>query len=62
MVEFNHLRRMYPLHTDRSKGVLAALEFFGIEYPVQNYQAAWGKLLESYRSLLGEILSAVRQL
>lgn len=58
--QFNRLRRMYPIHTDRSSGVLAAFEYFGIEYPVQDYQAAWNSLLASYRGMLEMLFSILR--
>ena len=34
---FNNLRRMYPVHTDRADGVLSAHRFFKLEYPVKDH-------------------------
>ncbi|MCJ7633755.1 hypothetical protein MUP77_15375 [Candidatus Bathyarchaeota archaeon] len=59
-MHFNHLRRMYPTHTDKSSGVLAAFQHFGIEYPLQDYQRAWESLLERYRVLLTRLLHLLR--
>jgi hypothetical protein len=32
---FNNIRRMYPVHTDRADGVLSAHRFFSLDYPVK---------------------------
>lgn len=53
---FNRLRRMYPVHTDRATGVIRAFEFFGLEYPVREFQRAWEKLLKAYLEVLRSIL------
>ena len=57
---FNHLRRMYPIHTDRAKGVLKAFSFFKIEYPVSDYNHEWRKLLEKYRDSLKILLDLLK--
>lgn len=58
--KFNQLRRMYPVHTDRASGVMAAHKHFGFEYPVQNYQGAWTKLLSAYFEVLSRILELLK--
>ena len=60
LTRFNHLRRMYPTHTDEASGVLAAFHHFGIEYPVHDYQQAWERLLDRYRVLLSRLLQLLR--
>lgn len=57
---FNNLRRMYPIHTDRAGGVLTAHRFFGIEYPVKDHTAAGERLLEAYRDLLERLLALLK--
>jgi hypothetical protein len=57
---FNWLRRMYPIHTDRATGVLDAFKYFGIDYPVTDFQKAWKRLLEKYRDTLQSLLIALK--
>lgn len=57
---FNKLRRMYPIHTDRAKGVLDAYRFFEIEYPISNHNHEWKKLLEKYRDCLKILLDLLK--
>jgi hypothetical protein len=57
LTAFNRLRRMYPVHTDRAGGVMEAFAFFGIGYPVKDYELAWTKLRMKYKELLEQILS-----
>ena len=58
--KFNQLRRMYPVHTDRAGGVIAAHQHFGLEYPVADHQLAWTKLLGAYFELLKRILELLK--
>lgn len=57
---FNHLRRMYPVHTDRAGGVLSAHGFFDLDYPVQNHATAGRRLLEAYRDMLAKLLRLLK--
>jgi len=57
---FNHLRRMYPVHTDRAGGVLSAHRFFNLDYPVQDHAAAGRRLLEAYRNMLANLLALLK--
>ncbi len=57
---FNHLRRMYPIHTDRARGVLSAYRFFEIEYPLSDHNYEWQKLLEKYRDCLKILLGLLK--
>jgi hypothetical protein len=43
----SRVRQGYPTHTDMS-GSIAALDYFGISYPVKDYESAWQILLKSY--------------
>jgi hypothetical protein len=51
---------MYPVHTDRAKGVLEAYNYFGIEYPTNNFQNTWEILLQNYHKLLSNLLNIIR--
>jgi hypothetical protein len=57
---FNRLRRMYPVHTDRARGVMEAHKFFDLDYPVRDYQAAWIKLLEAYSHTLELLMKLLK--
>jgi len=57
---YNQLRRMYPVHTDRAKGVLEAYNYFGIEYPTNNFQNTWEILLQNYHKLLSNLHNIIR--
>jgi len=57
---FNNLRRMYPVHTDRAEGVLPAHRFFGLDYPVRDHTAAGRRLLEAYRDILDKMLGLLK--
>jgi hypothetical protein len=58
---FNRLRRMYPIHSDRTDGVLEAHRFFGLDYPVRDHGKAGQVLLEGYRDCLGQILALFKK-
>lgn len=57
---FNHLRRMYPIHSDRATGVLKAHQFFGLDYPVSNYKDSWKILQQRYRDALDTLLQILK--
>lgn len=57
LVNLNRLRRMFPIHSDRAGGVIQAAQYFGLEFPVTDYQPAMLKLLASYRDALRDLLS-----
>jgi len=58
--KFNHLRRMYPVHTDRATGVVAAHQHFGLEYPIADYRSAWTKLLNAYVETLSDLIELLK--
>ncbi|MEJ1380700.1 MAG: hypothetical protein RPT95_06995 [Candidatus Sedimenticola sp. (ex Thyasira tokunagai)] len=60
----NELRKGYPTHVDNTDKFLSAHDFFKIEYPIENYEAAWDAILGGYfRSMekLRDILGKERQ-
>jgi len=57
----NKLRQGYPVHGDRTKGVLDAHKYFGLEYPITDYSASWKRLLEKYLDALQKLLNALKE-
>ena len=58
----NKLRQSYPVHSDRSKGVLQAFTFFSLEYPIVKYSESWKKLLSKYLEALRNLLELLKKL
>jgi hypothetical protein len=58
--KFNQIRRMYPVHTDRTQGVIAAFGHFNIEYPVDDFQRAIVRMLTKYLECLNDLLSVLK--
>ena len=56
----NKLRQGYPVHGDRSKGVIDAHAHFGLVYPVVDYAAAWRILLNHYLDALTRLLDKLK--
>lgn len=57
----NKLRQSYPVHGDRTKGVLEAHEYFTIEYPIADYSVTWKKLLKRYLEALQKLLKELKE-
>ena len=60
LISFNHIRRMFPTHRDQIPDVTRAYDFFGIAYPVEDYQEAWNTLLTFYIKFLQLIILILR--
>jgi hypothetical protein len=45
------MRQGYPIHTDLSD-VIAGYKYFGLKYPIDDYEQTWIKLLGNYQSAL----------
>lgn len=56
----NNLRQGYPVHGDRSEGVLRAHAHLGLPYPVLDYSEAWKRLLVSYLGALERLLARLK--
>ena len=56
----NNLRQGYPVHGDRSDGVLRAHKYFGLTYPVSDYSHAWRSILLSYLDSLERLLEKLK--
>lgn len=59
--QLNKLRQGYPLHGDRSAGLLEAFAYFGIPYPPEDHSSAWQGLLQKYAETLRNIVALVRE-
>lgn len=57
----NRLRQGYPTHTDGASGFLNAHQFFGLSYPITDYNLAWKKILLGYDESLSILLDIVRE-
>lgn len=57
----NNLRQGYPVHGDRSDGVLRAHKYFGLSYPVSEHNDTWKTLLIKYLEALQTLLSTLRR-
>jgi len=44
----NDLRKGYPAHGDNADTVLEAHDFFGVRYPIEDFGAAWERILRRY--------------
>ena len=56
----NNLRQGYPVHGDRSDGVLHAHKYFGLTYPVSDHSHAWRSILLSYLDSLERLLEKLK--
>jgi hypothetical protein len=56
----NNLRQGYPVHGDRSDGVLRAHKYFGLTYPVSDHSHAWRSILLSYLDSLEKLLEKIK--
>lgn len=56
----NNLRQGYPVHGDRSDGVLRAHMYFGLTYPVSDHSHAWRSILLSYLDSLERLLEKLK--
>lgn len=58
--KINKLRQSYPVHGDRSKGVVEAHNYFKIEYPIIDFSESWKNLLEKYLEALHQLLNYLK--
>lgn len=56
------VRQSYPIHTDTVSGLIEALNYLGIEYPIKNYNGAWNRILELYRKCLHDELLLIKEI
>jgi len=51
LVAIGRVRQGYPVHTDLA-GIITALQYFAIPYPINDYDAAWSNILNQYLTAL----------
>lgn len=56
----NKLRQGYPVHGDRTEGVMKAHKYFGLTYPINDYSSAWSTVLTSYLDALERFLDNLK--
>lgn len=56
----NKLRQSYPVHGDRTDGVMKAHKYFGLNYPIADYSSAWSTVLMSYLDALEMLLTNIK--
>lgn len=44
----NELRKGYPAHGDNTDKFLSAHDYFGINYPIMNFESSWERVLGAY--------------
>jgi len=49
------LRKAYPVHGDNVEGVIEAHKFFGLVYPIKNFDESWNKIKNEYYNALNEL-------
>lgn len=55
----NRLRQGYPVHTNHAGGVVEAHTFFGLNYPIEDWEGSWQILIEHYMKFLERLLSII---
>lgn len=58
--KINILRQGYPVHGDRTKRVIEAHKYFGLNYPIEKFDSAWRILLSMYLDALNGLLSKLK--
>lgn len=48
------IRQGYPVHTDIA-GVIQGYKYFGLKYPIENYESTWTSLLNFYLTALKQL-------
>jgi len=57
--KINRIRQSFPVHNDIA-GIIEGLKYFDIDYPVENYQLSWQKLLQGYHKVLEALLTELK--
>lgn len=52
--QIGRVRQGYPMHTDLT-GVVQGYKYFGLQYPVENYETTWTALLNHYLTSLKQL-------
>lgn len=57
----NRLRMSYPIHGDQVDGIIEALKYFGLTYPIIDFTNAWKILLSNYKITLEILLELYKE-
>lgn len=57
----NRLRMSYPIHSDQVEGILEALKYFGLVYPINDFTKAWKIILTYYKKSLEVLLELYKK-
>ncbi len=57
----NRLRMSYPIHSDQVDGIIEALKYFGLEYPIKDFTKAWKIILGNYKKSLEILLELYKK-
>lgn len=58
----NRMRQHFPIHGDKTKGVLDSYRYFGIDYPLKDYKNAWIILMDNYLNALMILFKKIKDL
>ena len=58
----NRFRQGYPVHTDHAGGLIGAHTFFGLNYPIEDWEGSWQILIEHYMKFLERLLNIITNL
>ncbi len=57
----NRLRMSYPIHSDQVDGIIEALKYFGLIYPITDFTKAWKIILTHYKKSLEVLLELFKK-
>ena len=57
----NRLRMSYPIHSDQVDGIIEALKYFGLVYPIDDFSNAWKIILKQYKKSLEILLELFKK-
>jgi hypothetical protein len=57
----NRLRMSYPIHSDQVHGIIDALKYFGLVYPIDDFTKAWKTILTYYKKSLETLLELFKK-
>lgn len=57
----NRLRMSYPIHSDQVDGIIEALKYFNLVYPIDDFTKAWKTILIQYKKSLEILLEMFKK-
>ncbi|MEX2053082.1 MAG: hypothetical protein WD898_02550 [Candidatus Paceibacterota bacterium] len=55
----NNLRQGYPVHGDNAQNYLGAIDFFKLQYPIEDFSIAWDTILGKYFKAMRDLLKVL---